>query len=175
MSPCLLQVTYDPKVQARSVTLGGDLFDPQGTATGGTKCAIEVSHSCKTPVICELEYMFHQFGKGSKINALGNTPNSNCPFRPFACLSFCFYLFVLFHDWYHSHIMFHAFQVHGHRIPQSWSSCRNWMRHKRLYKAKIQSYRVLSRSWTPIRKWQKSMQLLPFTAILYVREELMQV
>lgn len=31
----LLQVTYDPKVQARTVTLGGDLFDPQGTATGG--------------------------------------------------------------------------------------------------------------------------------------------
>lgn len=29
------QVTYDPKVQARTVTLGGDLFDPQGTATGG--------------------------------------------------------------------------------------------------------------------------------------------
>ena len=90
MSPCLLQVTYDPKVQARSVTLGGDLFDPQGTATGGTKCAIEVSHSCKTPVIFELEYMFYQFGKGSKINALGNTPNSNCPFRPFACLPFVF-------------------------------------------------------------------------------------
>ena len=44
MSLCLLQVTYDPKVQARSVTLGGDLFDPQGTATGGTVCAIEVSH-----------------------------------------------------------------------------------------------------------------------------------
>ena len=29
------QVTYDPRVQARTVTLGGDLFDPQGTATGG--------------------------------------------------------------------------------------------------------------------------------------------
>ena len=29
------QVTYDPKVQARTVTQGGDLFDPQGTATGG--------------------------------------------------------------------------------------------------------------------------------------------
>ena len=29
------QVTCDAKVQARTVTLGGDLFDPQGTATGG--------------------------------------------------------------------------------------------------------------------------------------------
>ncbi|RMX39519.1 hypothetical protein pdam_00006145, partial [Pocillopora damicornis] len=34
-------VTYDPKVQARSVTLGGDLFDPQGTATGELKTAEE--------------------------------------------------------------------------------------------------------------------------------------
>ena len=33
----ILQVTYDPKVQARTVTLGGDLFDPQGTATGGNR------------------------------------------------------------------------------------------------------------------------------------------
>ena len=96
MSPCLLQVTYDPKVQARSVTLGGDLFDPQGTATGGTKCAIEVSHSCKTPVTCELEYMFYQFGKGSEINALGNTPNPTAPFLlslvflPVFICSFCF-------------------------------------------------------------------------------------
>ena len=31
----LFQVTYDPQIQARTVTLGGDLFDPQGTATGG--------------------------------------------------------------------------------------------------------------------------------------------
>ncbi|XP_068676105.1 structural maintenance of chromosomes protein 2-like isoform X1 [Montipora foliosa] len=31
------KVTYDPKVQARTVTLGGDLFDPQGTATGGAR------------------------------------------------------------------------------------------------------------------------------------------
>ncbi|XP_022781443.1 structural maintenance of chromosomes protein 2-like [Stylophora pistillata] len=35
----LLIVTYDPKVQARSVTLGGDLFDPQGTATGGARAS----------------------------------------------------------------------------------------------------------------------------------------
>ncbi|XP_058973513.2 structural maintenance of chromosomes protein 2 [Pocillopora verrucosa] len=33
------KVTYDPKVQARSVTLGGDLFDPQGTATGGARAS----------------------------------------------------------------------------------------------------------------------------------------
>ena len=33
----IFQVTYDPKVQARTVTLGGDLFDPQGTATGGNR------------------------------------------------------------------------------------------------------------------------------------------
>ena len=138
-------------------------------------CNWSVTHSCKTPVTCELEYMFYQFGKGSEINALGNTPNPNCPFPSFTCLSFCFYLFVLFHDWYHSHIMFHAFQVHEHRIPQSWSSCRNWMRHKRLYKAKVQSFKMLSRSWTPIRKWQKSKQLLPLTTILNVHEELRQV
>jgi len=31
------KVTYDPKVQARTVTMGGDLFDPQGTATGGAR------------------------------------------------------------------------------------------------------------------------------------------
>lgn len=31
------KVTYDPQVQARTVTLGGDLFDPQGTATGGAR------------------------------------------------------------------------------------------------------------------------------------------
>ena len=97
------------------------------------------------------------------------------PLSPFRLSSFCVYLFVLFYDWYHSHIMFYAFQVHGHRIPQSWSSCRNWMRHKRLYKAKVQSYKMLSRSWTPIRKWQKSKQLLPLTTILNVHEELRQV
>jgi len=31
------KVTYDPKVQARTVTMGGDLFVPQGTATGGAR------------------------------------------------------------------------------------------------------------------------------------------
>ena len=29
------QVTFDPKVRTRTVTLAGDTFDPSGTLTGG--------------------------------------------------------------------------------------------------------------------------------------------
>ena len=29
------QVTFDPEVKAKSVTLEGDVFDPSGTLTGG--------------------------------------------------------------------------------------------------------------------------------------------
>ncbi|KXJ24162.1 Structural maintenance of chromosomes protein 2 [Exaiptasia diaphana] len=31
------QVTYDPKVKSKTVTVEGDIFDPSGTLTGGSK------------------------------------------------------------------------------------------------------------------------------------------
>lgn len=30
-----VQVTFDPKIMTRSVTLDGDMFDPSGTLSGG--------------------------------------------------------------------------------------------------------------------------------------------
>ena len=35
------QVTFDPSVRARTVTLDGDSFDPSGTLTGGSRRAGE--------------------------------------------------------------------------------------------------------------------------------------
>ena len=34
---CILQVTFDKGVQKRSVSLAGDVFDPSGTLTGGSR------------------------------------------------------------------------------------------------------------------------------------------
>jgi len=35
------QVAFDPDVKSRTVTLGGELYDPSGTLTGGARARVE--------------------------------------------------------------------------------------------------------------------------------------
>ena len=41
------KVTFDERVQKRSVTLGGDSFDPSGTLSGGTNWCNQIKESTR--------------------------------------------------------------------------------------------------------------------------------